>query len=415
MTEAVAVSMISVLTPPGVGAIACLSIQGLRAWEIIRKHFRPGGRAELPDVPTPQRFWFGTFGREGQTGDEVILSVKPSGFELHCHGGVRVVRWIAGIFLEHGFVERPSQWNLDESPWALLSRSPTARTASVLLDQCQGAFRKALEQILADWPASSIECMNDNRNNEPPGLSRWDVEPVRSTGINPVAHYDGGSFGAMSQALQRLAVLAPLGRHLVEPWRVAIAGPPNVGKSSLLNALAGYTRSIVSPIQGTTRDVVTTVLAFDGWPVELCDTAGLHESVDALESAGIARAEEQLRLADLVLWVKDATEAYPVEPPGEIADIRRIIVWNKYDLSTRPLSGLAVSAQTRQGIPELIAAIVSRLVPHEPMPLEAVPYIPRLAVGIEQAWQATRTDNLDAARTSLAACLADVEINSGSK
>src|SRR4029453_3197945 len=69
---------------------------------------------------------------------------------------------------------------------------------------------------------------------------------------------------------------AELGQHLTAPWRVVLAGPPNVGKSSLINALAGYQRTIVSHVPGTTRDVVTTTTAIDGWPVELADTAGLR-------------------------------------------------------------------------------------------------------------------------------------------
>src|SRR5207244_11945531 len=76
--------------------------------------------------------------------------------------------------------------------------------------------------------------------------------------------------------LDELARYAGVGRHLTAPWRVAVAGAPNVGKSSLVNALAGYQRSVVAPTPGTTRDVVTALLAIDGWPVELADTAGLR-------------------------------------------------------------------------------------------------------------------------------------------
>src|SRR5207253_6863855 len=82
--------------------------------------------------------------------------------------------------------------------------------------------------------------------------------------------------------LARLLQTQTMGRHLVAPFRVVIAGAPNVGKSSLVNALAGFTRSVVSEIPGTTRDVVTTRIAVDGWPVELIDTAGLHAGSDAL-------------------------------------------------------------------------------------------------------------------------------------
>src|SRR5205823_6640829 len=81
----------------------------------------------------------------------------------------------------------------------------------------------------------------------------------------------------------------------------------NVGKSSLINALAGYQRSIVAPTPGTTRDVVRVPVALDGWPVELLDTAGLRGDAPALEAAGIEQAREQAASADLCVWVLDAT------------------------------------------------------------------------------------------------------------
>ena len=98
-----------------------------------------------------------------------------------------------------------------------------------------------------------------------------------------------------------------LGLHLTTPWRVVLAGAPNVGKSSLMNAIAGYQRAIVSPTPGTTRDVVTVTTAIDGWPVQLADTAGLRETQDELESAGVALADAAIGEADLVIVVSDAS------------------------------------------------------------------------------------------------------------
>src|SRR5206468_2220750 len=106
-------------------------------------------------------------------------------------------------------------------------------------------------------------------------------------------------------------------------------GAPNVGKSSLVNALAGYQRSIVAPTPGTTRDVVATTLAIDGWPVELSDTAGLHGEGEQLERAGMARARAAAAAADLCVWVLDGSAA-PVWLGPEITAPLTVI--NKIDL-----------------------------------------------------------------------------------
>jgi tRNA modification GTPase len=169
----------------------------------------------------------------------VILAVKgvdPPRIEVHCHGGRRVVQWVVDQFLASRERKRPERRatpaaDAAGSPsnlaLAQLIQAPTLRTAAILLDQYHGAFDRAIRD-----PDQFAE------------LASW----------------------------------ASLGRHLVAPWKVAVAGPPNVGKSSLINALAGYQRSVVSETAGTTRDVVTVQVAFDGWPVELADTAGLRAS-----------------------------------------------------------------------------------------------------------------------------------------
>ena len=104
-----------------------------------------------------------------------------------------------------------------------------------------------------------------------------------------------------------------VGVRLTTGWRVVIAGRPNVGKSRLLNALAGYQRAIVDPTPGTTRDLVTALTAFDGWPVELVDTAGVRETDDAIERSGIDRTLRQTETADLVLKVLDRSEPLQVD------------------------------------------------------------------------------------------------------
>ena len=187
-----------------------------------------------------------------------------------------------------------------------------------------------------------------------------------------------GTPAAARQKIDDLLKFADLGRHLVEPWRVVIAGAPNVGKSSLVNALAGFPRSVVAPLPGTTRDVVATELALDGWPVQLHDTAGLRSAASELEQEGITLARNALARADLILWLLDATTE-PVWPDATI-DPGWLLVVNKTDQAlcwdaARADGALFISAQTGAGLPALCAAISRRLVPLPPSPDCPVPLL----------------------------------------
>jgi len=321
------------LTPPGSGAIAVLEVTGPGAWVLTRDLFRSA--RTLPDTLRPGGAWFGRMGPGA--GDEVMLvapqdRAEPT-VEIHCHGGMQVVRMLTDLLVEAGCsttADANDTHSFAERAGRLLPYAKTLRTAGILLDQANGAFDREIEK-----------------------LKRQPDEVQRNQLLN----------------------LAALGRHLVEPWRVAVIGAPNAGKSSLMNALAGFQRSVVAPIPGTTRDVVTLSLAFDGWLMQLADTAGLREAGDDLERDGIARAHQQMAMADVCLWVIDATESPPDRPMAECV----IPVLNKIDLP--PAFDLAcvgdavcVSALTGAGIPGLIDRLVRTLVPEVPATGTAVPF-----------------------------------------
>ncbi len=312
---------IACLTPAGVGAIASLAVQGPGAWSMTRSLFR--GR--LAENYVPGIFYLGKLGADANACDEVVLAVKAEGLELHCHGGVEVVRFIQKLFEGRG--AKICSWEdltQNASPTVLKARNmllnaPTVKTAAILLDQYHGALERTLAEI---------------------------EEGQRK----------GDAAGAV-RLQSRLEQTRHLGRHLVEPFRVVIAGSPNVGKSSIVNAIAGYGRSLVSPIAGTTRDVVTTRIALDGWPVELIDTAGFHESDDDLEQQGMVRACAILEQADLRLWVLDASAAAVLPPAG--IDVDGFII-NKVDLPgawredrLELTARTRVSAKTGDGVTEL--------------------------------------------------------------
>lgn len=357
------------LTPPGTGAIAVIEAWGPRAWEVARQCFHPHGRP-LPEQPTIHRFWLGTF-----AGDEVVLAATAADrVEIHCHGGHRIVQRIIDQFLNtcpHASLAS----EMDDPNLCLhrLQQAPTLRTASILLDQWHGALAEEVRRIRATVETKPEQALS---------------------------------------ALERLAEWGQrVGRHLVEPWQVVIAGPPNAGKSSLVNALVGYQRTVVSEVPGTTRDAVSIRTAFDGWPVELFDTAGLRDAT-GLEAAGIEQTRQRLRHAEAIVWVTDATSLEAPEPdPETVAAVPRLLgawirVRNKIDLLAaspppEPAPTIDLSAKTGENMAQLIHAIVTRLVPDPPPPGGAVPYTPSLIELISLADKALRENRLQRAKELL--------------
>jgi tRNA modification GTPase len=369
------------LTPPGVSAIATLALRGPKAWQVARELFRPGTARAAGDVeptfptePSPGRMWLGRVGdASAGVADEVVLAVKRGGpipwLELHCHGGREVLRLLEETITARDVqaipweqLERQTTDDLSRAAaLEALTRAVTTRTASILLDQFHGACARAIDQV------RSL-------------LNRGD--PAEAfTQLEALCRHDC------------------LGCHLTEPWRVVVAGPPNVGKSSLVNALAGYQRCIVASTPGTTRDVVTTLVALDGWPVELADSAGWREGAEALEEAGITRAKQAAAQADLCLWLMDGSTE-PLWPPAGLD--ASLCVINKVDLppawDTSAVPGaLRVSARAGEGLPALCDAISRRLVPSPPPVGSPVPFTPALCDRLHQALQSLRAGHQEMA------------------
>jgi tRNA modification GTPase len=287
-------------------------------------------------------------GATSGSGEEVVVRRRADGsVEVHCHGGRAAVAWIEYLLISGGCVRAAWQtwaagFNDPIATDALqaLALARTERTAAILLDQHHGVLHRALDEI--------------------------------QTAI------DQGRKADARRQIDALLTRASLGRHLVRPWRVVLGGTVNVGKSSLINALVGYDRSIVHASPGTTRDAVTVTTAIDGWPVCLCDTAGLHAGNDPVELAGIELARQRLAEADLVILVFDHSAPWSHDDQA-LRDQwpEAIVVFNKGDLpaasGARP-AGLVTTALHGQGLAELLAAVSRRLVPDPPPPGSAVPF-----------------------------------------
>jgi tRNA modification GTPase len=379
------------LTPSGRGALAVVGFAGdagrLDAARLFRSR-RGLSVVELPLEEPVYGQWVSADGSgdgsdaAGSGEDVVLIRRREHLLEVHCHGGQAAVERILADLVRNGARRLPwrdwleaTEGELAADWQAALAGATTWQAAGMILAQMSDeSGLGGLVARLKSWTAS--------RENAP---------------------FDNSEQSRLLAEIEQAIAWAALGVHLVEPWTVVVSGRPNVGKSSLLNALVGYSRAIVSPQAGTTRDVVTADTALDGWSIRFTDTAGLRETSDSLERSGIERAREEIALADLNLRVIDASVPTAEEDTaalGELktADAPLIVVAHKSDLPRHPecvvpSGAVAVSSLTGDGLDALAKLIVDRLVPQTPPVGAAVPVTVRQAERLAELRQALLRDD----------------------
>lgn len=363
-----------------------VSVAGPRREAVVGPSFHSATGKKLADLPLG-RIAFGRWG-DATSGEEVVLCKHPQAIEIHCHGGIAASAAICESLAKRGCNKRDAtDWYAAE-PTSLiaseahhaLSKAVTERAALVLLDQQTGALDRAIDACLMAL--------------------------------------DSGDDAAALRQVKAIADRWPLGKQLSQPAVVALTGPPNVGKSSLINALVGYERAIVFDSPGTTRDAVTAVTAIDGWAVQLVDTAGLRTTQDDLEQAGIDLAQQTIATAELALVVNEAADWLQGEPPatdfdGWLEDKQVLHVANKIDrLSPRdcdrlatgqPTSLVLTSATDGTGIDELLEQITGAICPCQLKPGDAVPFELRHYELLSEAITALEVGDSAAAKLALLA------------
>ena len=365
----------AISTPLGVGGIGIIRISGPDALAVAARVFRPVGARRLEDAPGYTALLGRVFDAAGEIDDAIATVFRaPRSYtgedvaELSCHGGLYLLRRALRAVLDAGAQPAgPGEFTKRAFLNGKLGLTQAEAVMDLIAAQGDQAARSALSARDGALFAR-IRAVNGGLLELAAHLSAWvdypDDEIPEITGEEISA--------ALRRARDGLAGLLStydLGRVIREGVETAIVGRPNVGKSTLMNLLAGYQRSIVTDIPGTTRDVVEDTVNLDGAILRLADTAGLRDTDDEVESVGVALARRRLETAGLVLAVFDSSDPLTGEDRALIESLRgrpAVAVINKTDLprridlawvSERIPHTVQVSAKAGQGVRELSAAV----------------------------------------------------------
>ncbi|MCE6991432.1 tRNA uridine-5-carboxymethylaminomethyl(34) synthesis GTPase MnmE [Dyadobacter sp. CY323] len=360
-------------TPSGVGAIAIIRVSGLGSIAMVNAIFK-GKNLETAESHTVH---FGTIYGKEEIIDEVLVTVfktpksftKEDSVEISCHGSDYIIRQILKLLITKGariakpgeFTQRAflnGQFDLVQAEAvADLIAADSQASHKTALNQLRGGFSKKLASLRTELIhfASLIELELDFGEEDVEFAEREDLRRL----IN-----------ALLETIAPLIESFDFGNAIKEGVPVAIIGSPNVGKSTLLNALLNEEKAIVTSIAGTTRDVIEDTIVLNGLKFRFIDTAGIRETVDLVESIGIERSKAAMEKADIVIFLFDSEETLLENKALAkllTGDKEVLFVLNKIDINqieTEKLLTLdqdivPISAQTQSGLPHLTEKLVA--------------------------------------------------------
>ncbi|SDC48243.1 tRNA modification GTPase [Terribacillus halophilus] len=367
----------AISTPVGEGAIAIVRLSGAEAVAIAAKLF--DGK-KLTDVPSHTMHYGKLIDpATGEVAEEVMVSVMkaPKTFtredvvEINCHGGLVSVNRVLELALQEGarlaepgeFTKRAflnGRIDLSQAEAVMdLIRAKTDRAMNVALKQMDGRLSRLIQKLRQELleTVAHVEVNIDYPEYD-------DVEEMSHNMMIEKTQY-------VYEEIEKLLEMAKQGKILREGLATAIIGRPNVGKSSLMNALVHENKAIVTEIAGTTRDVIEEYVNVRGVPLKLVDTAGIRETEDIVERIGVERSRQVLKQSDLILLVLNYGEALSDEDRQlfeAVAGLDVIVIVNKTDLSqqidleeVRKLAGdrpvITTALIEEKGIDELELAI----------------------------------------------------------
>ncbi len=351
----------AISTPIGKGGVAVIRLSGEDPLAVAEKMFCPSGKTKVKNF-APYRMYPGEI--DGGSFKDFGLCVyfrAPHSFtgedvvEFHCHGGMSISRGILKRTLELGcrLAERG-----EFTKRAFLNGKLSLSSAEGLIDMINGeseAEVRAGYRLYTERLNESVRTLQDMLTEILAGIDAdidFPEEDIEHTDLADVR----GKIAKIEEKLSALVSSYRTGKLIKQGVCVVLAGKPNTGKSSLLNALLGTDKAIVSSVAGTTRDVVEGSVEIGGVRFNLYDTAGIRESANEIESIGISRAKKLIDGADLVLFVADASEELSQEDQEILQSLNgknKLVVVNKTDLGEKDISvkaDLYVSAKTGENI-----------------------------------------------------------------
>jgi tRNA modification GTPase len=364
----------AVSTPPGEGGIGIIRISGRDAVAAASTIFRPRGNDAMADAASHTlRYGHVVDPATGELVDEALVSVMraPATYtredvvEINCHGGMAPLSRTMGLLIAAGARQA----------------EPGEFTKRAFLN---GRIDLAQAEAVMDVIRARTDLAHRAANAQLEGGLSTEISALRNKLISILASVEAGidfpeddietesgkplseEISPLLEGIERLISGASYGRIMREGFATAIVGRPNVGKSSLLNALLRQDRAIVTEVAGTTRDVLEEYLNIDGVPLRILDTAGIRHSHDVVEQEGVRRSLAAIESADIVLVVLDGSQELTAED-GRVLDAAAgksaVAVINKSDLPKRlgpiglPAARLEISCRTGAGLGELRRSI----------------------------------------------------------
>ncbi|WP_297214464.1 tRNA uridine-5-carboxymethylaminomethyl(34) synthesis GTPase MnmE [uncultured Flavonifractor sp.] len=372
----------AIATGPAPGAIGIVRLSGPEAIAAATAVFRPAGGLRLEQC-RDRRLVYGTLlGTDGVPIDQALATIShgPRSYtgedtaELQCHGSPMVLTLALEALLAQGVRQAgPGEFTRR----ALLNGRLDLMQAEAVADLMEAETPGAVRQAAGQLAGALSRRVGDIYDGLVDLLAHFhavldypdeDIDPFRSDTIK-------AGLGRARSALEALLASYSRGRYLAGGIPCALIGRPNAGKSSLLNALAGYERAIVTPIPGTTRDTVEARCRLGNVTLRVIDTAGIRDAADEVERIGVARSRAALEEAALVLLLCDGSVPFTEEDADLLAQAMShaptILVWTKGDLPAAPIPVLhldpmppvvEVSVKTGQGL-EALAEAVETLFP----------------------------------------------------